>query len=130
MRKIKFRAWHKDYGMCYSLKEPVFSKREFFPFGICVGFSHYPEDIEEWELMQSTGLKDKRGREIYEGDILEYDSKTGEGEVLLENVKKEVKWVSGGTFEGWNVSKSYEKDFEVIGNVYENPKLAADRRGK
>jgi uncharacterized phage protein (TIGR01671 family) len=116
MRKIKFRAYHKDYGMCYDA-EPFFDKREFYPFGICVGFSHYSENLDEWEIMQYTGLKDKNGKEIYEGDILQREG---------HNYKHIVKWWNESA--GFNLSWVCEcmlKGFniEIIGNIHENPEL-------
>jgi len=86
------------------------------------------EAFEGYEIMQYTGLKDKNGREIYEGDIVKgiyYDNlyKT-ENEVICQ-----VRWDKSGywTFSGTiNFLGGYLSDLRniiVIGNIYENPEL-------
>lgn len=80
-------------------------------------------DANCFELMQSTGLKDKNGTEIYEGDIVKniYD------EIYV------VKWFDAG----FHLEEKYNGGFdyfelhfgdnkEVIGNIYENPELLED----
>ncbi len=68
---------------------------------------------EEFAFMQYTGLKDKNGKEIYEGDIVEH----------LIGGTLEVKWLNHGwtPFMSWHDVEHYE----IIGNIYENPELLA-----
>jgi uncharacterized phage protein (TIGR01671 family) len=77
-----------------------------------------PKDVE---LMQFTGLLDKNGKEIYEGDILEnmnwreWNYKNGEKHRVV------VKWTSGKKFSGFGIGE--DTHYEIIGNIYENPEL-------
>lgn len=126
-REIKFRAWDGrmlpwgSAGMSEILKD--WARNESEKDGRVLNI---------WSgihLMQYTGLKDKNGKEIYQGDILRFNdsgyTKFGFGEAIGE-----VVWV-GCSFE---VSMHTPKDdnfwdlecnenWEVIGNIYENPEL-------
>ena len=117
-REIKFRVWDKDR------KEFVYISGTDEGFWINDGISTTVMPNHSSNLEQYTGLKDKNGKEIYEGDIvtLEYD---------LENVEPEdcsVITFSGGCFrvgDGYeNEAGSYLSDYwQVIGNIHENPEL-------
>ena len=82
-------------------------------------------DEEEPILMQFTGLKDKNGKEIYEGDIVKNKSELYKvkfacgafGVINIENDMDASPFCSGGKWEKWL------KEIEVIGNIYENPEL-------
>lgn len=81
-----------------------------------------------WKLMQSTGLKDRNGKLIFEGDVVEYDYK----EVGI--ARAVIVWEMGGfTTGGCNHERSghflnqmFEKA-EIIGNRYENPELLENK---
>lgn len=67
-------------------------------------------------MLQHTGLRDKGGKEIYEGDILKYS-----GQSKFYDSIKIVTWENKTAFNGFLISKS--TDYEITGNIYENPEL-------
>lgn len=122
MREIKFRAWHKKtshprmYGVAYLYSERngalyvviTDDEREMAIGNLLVG--------DEVELMQYTGLKDRQGKEIYEGDIVKCTDGYN-ATVSYDEVKAEFNPFGGGESAEWG------SGVEIIGNRYENPEL-------
>ena len=83
--------------------------------------------LENNILMQCTGLKDKNGKLIYEGDIITYDWLTPIGKVWRTDGKRIVEWNDGfgviGNIAGYDVENGRKRNVEVIGNIYENKEL-------
>ena len=123
MKEIKFRAWDKTLNKihCWSVIEDHFTFEELL-------------DDNFFEAMQYTGLKDKNGNEIYDGDYIRYSMRTVNGSVFTHVCR--VFQHESGTWriEGYHEDNhSYETKgtvyaahliCEVIGNIYENPELA------
>ncbi len=118
MREIKFRLWD-NVG-----KEMRFVNQIHFrgglPYKVRCGVDFVCEGMDIL-LMQHTGLKDKNGVEIYEGDVLKHTWDFGTGEVPVKTL---IQWdvrISGWSFfssSGFDSTKT-----EIIGNIYENPEL-------
>jgi uncharacterized phage protein (TIGR01671 family) len=128
MREIKFRAWDG----AKMLTNPKF---EFFNHGKNGPAVMMANEDESVEIMQFTGAHDKNRTEIYEGDIVKCGERMGIGR-LLKRVQGEVHYVgSCACFcvripeEDGSVSWEFGhySDFEVIGNIYENPELLTSK---
>lgn len=120
MREFKFRFWSgKKMSGEMSLADLSY---EGFP-------SHYENEHGDLNkncvVMQFTGLHDKNGKEIYEGDIVAIPgavSTYGKGAVV------EYRGAFGAQLDGagvrpWFLVNINEADIEIIGNIYENPEL-------
>jgi uncharacterized phage protein (TIGR01671 family) len=118
MREIKFRAWAKSEGLMHDVI--VLQRGEFVgvPEIGPDGWQLSKRKLSDIDLMQYTGLKDKNGKEIYEGDIMK------------------SKWIVVWRYESAcfvveNKSLGFKDMYvpltashnEVIGNIYENPEL-------
>lgn len=129
----RYRAWIKTekrmffsddiLAIDYENKEIV-TQQVYFENGLPDDRDIYCYDFDEIELMQSTGLKDKNGKEVFIGDIV----KCTRG--CLHEVYLEKEY--GGTFIGGMPSiylkgllngYAWTEDEEIIDNVYENPEL-------
>ena len=124
--RFKFRFWHKPTNKmldCYGFNEHY----TFANTLDGIGTEYNPCATRDCELMQSTGLKDKNGKLIYEGDILiQKEENAGP-------TKKLVIWEKDGGYLGLkDLKKSFfgvvtfhrfGYTYEVIGNIYENPEL-------
>ena len=126
MRKIKFRAWHKEKKiMGEVLGIDILHKEIFFSNEDVDCYEH--TDFKDIELMEYTGLKDKNNKEIYEGDILSDGNNEKPYKVIFENGSFRAE------FEGYFEEHSFDlidvvaQGCEVVGNIYENPELLGDK---
>ena len=122
----KFRAWDKVFKEMVQVNALVLDKQV-----VKVTYKNgnvAKEDMKEYELMQSTGLKDKNGKEVFEGDILSIETDEG-----IFNVN--IFWDDKHALFMFESEIHNEKEllaelvedntypFEIIGNIYENPEL-------
>ena len=113
-RPIKFRAWDGERMKVVTAIGWIDTEVDY----ISTPKASAPAD--NFVLMQFTGLLDKNGKEIYEGDILRINN----------NLIEEVKWVDEDNWHGdcvvtgfVNHKAIYHKGPEIIGNIYEHPEL-------
>ena len=137
MREIKFRAW-TGKKMLYQDKQYLASFiRRIVPEIILdhggESFSQHESylpnggEISEY-LMQFTGLQDKNGKNIYDGDILELNCLGYGGTYKTRALitPRDVNWMlytPDEPIKYQRLDKKWEPECEVIGNIYENPEL-------
>lgn len=129
MREYKFRAWNKNSKKMYKIGQITLEKgiwnyepdnREYIGMSI----PYQPSFI----LMQYTGIKDKNGKEIYEGDIVKFRFKEDREEFpdLIGYIEYQSTFAAfrimsnQGSFK---IDITEIKFIEKIGNIYDNPKL-------
>lgn len=120
MREIKFRAWD-------TLESKMIESEDLAAQQWNVLLSITENERSNWRFMQFTGLLDKNGKEIYEGDIVK-----GETLIPMKVIWHKYQWaVEYYPYEGKTIETIddgllkalQDEDFQIIGNIYENPEL-------
>jgi len=134
MRDIKFKCLTE----CSDEKEEAgFPKIKWVNFNLNFGKHIFPEYKQTSPDLQFTGLKDKNGVEIYEGDVLEYKNDLGRHHLaqifykkggLCFNIHEDDFYKNSEEIDFYEScadmqSKGWIVQFAVIGNIYENPEL-------
>ena len=124
MREIKFRAWDKDTYTMILPDEIARIHLNPTPFALTTLRGKTGGASLQFILMQYTGLKDKTGKEIYEGDIVK--NQIGSiGKMVFSHIGNMNGWTGffvnyKGTGNHWPVRGN---DIEIIGNIHERPEL-------
>ena len=115
-REIKFRAWWNGSKMMGN----TFTFEDINERGLSKWVNLSTGDI----LMQYTGIKDKNGKEIYEGDIVD----SGYRKHIVDWEDNQHLACSSGRISGLYFSRSCDEkeELEVIGNIYENPEIKVE----
>lgn len=131
--RFKFRCYNKFQEKIFEVKsmsyiDGIVKRIEVQDEEKILIFDEWQNNIDNTILMQCTGLKDKNGKLIYEGDIVKFNFDTDEIKAVVSWDDKELigfylnttdyfkdKYVTDYDF--------YKNDYEVIGNIYENIEL-------
>lgn len=137
MREIKFRAWMKDSKLMIEDVVPIHNEV----------YGHYCKDLERdtdkylklknSEIMQYTGLKDRNGKEIFEGDIVAFEDSDGGYEYpdvvvntgIVEYGELGFYFTNrvAAEMDDFYIKDGRCDDVEVIGNIYENAELLEEQ---
>ncbi len=117
MREIKFRVWTTTE------MQEVYNTE--YKNGVLYANNYPINDVTFYKLMQYTGLKDKNGKEIYEGDIIETKN-WGNYRILWQDGHSGFRKMGTKSVSSSSFTHSIALSSLVIGNIYQNPELLAN----
>jgi len=123
MRIIKFKAWDVEFN---EMNPPELCRDIFIELS---GYCRTGAIKGTYILLQFTGLKDRKGNEIYDGDIVSFNYK-GKKNIFAEIIWNDLgmwslKWVDDGYVNNFHLHPSR---YTVVGNKYENPELLNNKK--
>lgn len=126
----RYRAWHLELGRMMLIKNMWFQdgsveELELNDAVMNDYITAYPDEIE---LMQTTGLCDKEGTEVFEGDILHHQIQT-EYTFIVKYDKDKGRWYGDGLSRTYriDIKKEFLPYYKVIGNIYENQEILKEK---
>ncbi|WP_200777432.1 YopX family protein, partial [Enterococcus faecium] len=135
-----FRAWDKKTETIQEIESISFKEKKLVIDQKSVTWfnSDYIRNSDEVELMQSTGMKDKNGVEIFEGDVVSVSVRNGfdylDNKVCVVKNSIDYSGLVCATvdedleYQIFNTELFEEYTYEVIGNIYENSELLEEQR--
>ncbi|PWW37367.1 MULTISPECIES: YopX family protein [Paenibacillus] len=140
MREIKFRAWDSIQGVMLPVERINFREDTV---SLNEGDNSVTDTTEMFQLMQFTGLQDRKQKDIYECDIMDYFTyvmcnERRKGIVCFDEKQSKYKIVpfemyelnaGNGGYTGHSFDSAICANSEVIGNIYDNPELLAPKEG-
>lgn len=135
MRGIKFQAWVPERKVMVEVISVNFKDNTVqLPIQTDVNSEYWWDettwDLSKIELLQFTGLKDKNGKEIYEGDVVKgYWWQKGKSHRHIGKVTYGMAaFKVVGVKQYFGMNDELNPVYEVIGNIYENPKLLEESK--
>ena len=128
MKNLKLRAWLKEDKEMISVEEMAFDTKYVRGF--------YKLDsrwfkLEQVELMQSTGLLDAFGTEIFEGDIVTKNQGETFGVVRYGICRSSLCFYVEQNYKGseltYPINPNFSRYYKVVGNIYKNPELLKEK---
>lgn len=132
MREIKFREWDPNRQEMYGSVGLSYGVREDDDDSILFRFAHTERidgDLSKDRVLeQYTGIKDRGGVEIYEGDIVCQQMRFGETNGVIFWQEEKARFAIN--LDGFitTITKPQEMSYEVVGNIHENPELLEETK--